>query len=131
VFPYTQVAWDPDESIWNFVRASNYGGGDFIQWSSNQDVLSPELVTSWIPSGNPTPPTGDPVMELLGSAAITLTCATPGASIRYTTDGSYPAPSKTLYTAPITGLLAGTIVRTAAYATGLNPGDVTELIITE
>ena len=40
--------------------------------------------------------------------ALTLACGTSGASIRYTTDGSYPSPAKTLYSVPITGLEAGT-----------------------
>lgn len=65
-----------------------------------------------------------------GGETLTLTTATSGAAIYYTTDGSYPAPSQTLYTAPIAGLDAGAVVRTAAYLAGLNPGDVTELLIT-
>lgn len=62
---------------------------------------------------------------------LTLTCATSGAAIRYTEDGSYPAPAKTLYTAPFTVPEVGTVIRAAAYKTGLNPGDVTEFTITE
>jgi hypothetical protein len=73
--------------------------------------------------------TGTPVVTPYHS--LTLTCATAGASIRYTTDGSYPSPAKTLYAAPIAMPAAGTIVRAAAYKTALNPGDVTELLITE
>lgn len=68
----------------------------------------------------------DPEMQL------SLTTATPGAAIRYTTDGTYPTPSNgTLYTAPVTGLLAGTEVRAAAYAAGLNPSDCLEFTVTE
>jgi hypothetical protein len=62
---------------------------------------------------------------------ITYTCATAGASIRYTTDGSYPTPDKgTLYSAPFAAPPVGTTVRAAAYKTGLNPGDCLEFNIT-
>ena len=64
-------------------------------------------------------------------ASLTLTTATPGASIRYTTDGSYPTPTNgTLYTAPFPPPAVGTTVRAAAYKTGLNPGDCLEFNIT-
>jgi len=63
---------------------------------------------------------------------MTLTCATAGASIRYTTDGSYPTPGNgTLFSAPFAAPDAGTLVRAAAYKTGLNPGDCTDILITE
>jgi len=57
-----------------------------------------------------------------------LTCGTAGATIYYTTDGSYPAPGaggSLGYTAPLV-LAAGTRVRCAAYVISQNPGDVLE-----
>jgi hypothetical protein len=64
--------------------------------------------------------------------ALTFTCTTAGATIRYTTDGSYPTPAKgTLYSAPFPPPPVGTTVRAAAYKTGLNPGDVLEFDIRE
>jgi hypothetical protein len=66
-----------------------------------------------------------------GGASLTLACATAAASIYYTTDGSYPdSTNGTLYTAPFALPDAGTVIRAAAYKTGLNPGDVTELVVT-
>lgn len=63
---------------------------------------------------------------------IALACATPGSQIRYTTDGSYPAPAAaTLYAAPFASPAVGTVIRAAAYKSGLNPGDVTEILITD
>jgi hypothetical protein len=66
-----------------------------------------------------------------GGSQLTLTTATPGASIRYTTNGTYPTPAAgTLYTAPFPPPPVGTTVRAAAYKTGLNPGDCLEFNIT-
>lgn len=58
-----------------------------------------------------------------GPATVTLTCATAGASIWYTTDGSYPGsnpvacPTAVQYTAPFAAA-AGTLVRAAAELSG-------------
>jgi hypothetical protein len=122
----TTVAWDG--GAWTIEHAD---GNYLFDYVAEEDVATPDLVELWQPAAAGM--SGTPVLTLsaTGAAALTLTCATAGAAIRYTTDGSYPSPSKTLYTAPIAGLAAGTIVRAAAYATGLNPGDVTELLITE
>ena len=49
---------------------------------------------------------------------MTLTTATSGASIRYTTNGSNPASTSTLYTAPLT-LNASATVKAKAFKTGL------------
>ncbi len=70
-----------------------------------------------------------------GVTPVTLTCATAGASIYYTTDGSYPAPTHAaalVYATPI-GLLStdvGKTFRSAAYAADCNPGNALEFIIT-
>ena len=55
---------------------------------------------------------------------VTITCETPGAVIRYTTDSSEPtATTGTLYTGPVT--VTGTIVlRAAAFKSGLMPSDI-------
>jgi len=60
-----------------------------------------------------------------------LACGTAATTIYYTTDGSYPEPTAgTEYTAPLAGLQVGTLIRAAAYATGMNPGDVIGLNVT-
>lgn len=69
--------------------------------------------------------------EAPDASTLALTCATPAAAIRYTTDGSYPAPTANLYTAPFAVPAAGTVIRAAAYVTGQPPGDVLEFSISE
>ena len=59
------------------------------------------------------------------ASAVTLSCATPGARITYTTDESYPQPGNpaaTTYTAPF-AVTAGTKVRAGATAAGMKPSD--------
>ena len=57
------------------------------------------------------------------STNVALACATAGATIRYTLDGSNPSSSSTEYTAPI-ALTATTTVKARAYAEGMNPSAV-------
>ena len=54
--------------------------------------------------------------------AVTITTSTPGAEIRYTTDGSLPDETGTLYTAPIT-IPTTTVLRARAFKTGLLPSN--------
>jgi hypothetical protein len=61
---------------------------------------------------------------------LTLACTTENSQIRYTTNGAYPGERALYYSTPIPGIPAGTTIRAAAYAPGMNPGDVTELLIT-
>ncbi len=59
-----------------------------------------------------------------GQDYITLSCSTAGASIRYTTDGSTPAPdSGILYSAPFI-INSSITIKAIAYKTGLNPSAV-------
>jgi len=57
------------------------------------------------------------------TASVTLSCATEGASIYYTIDGSVPTDSGTLYTAPVV-LTATTTIKARAYATGKGPSGI-------
>jgi hypothetical protein len=63
--------------------------------------------------------------ELGASLTVELACATTGASIYYTTDGSAPTSASTLYdaTSKIT-LSATTTVKAIAYKTGMIPSEV-------
>lgn len=83
-----------------------------------------ELVTStytWIQVATPVAsPTGGGVVY---GSTVVLTCATAGASIYYTTDGSTPDNTDTLYTGPIT-ISADTTLKAIGYKTNYEPSDV-------
>jgi hypothetical protein len=66
-----------------------------------------------------TPPAG----TYIGTVAVTLASATPGATIHYTTDGSNPNASSPQYTGPIV-LTATTTIRAIATANGQIDSDV-------
>lgn len=53
-----------------------------------------------------------------GAVSVALACATPGAAIRYTTDGSEPTATSTAYAAPI-NIAATSVLRARAFAPGL------------
>ena len=80
-------------------------------------------------------PTVAPVISpnggnFIGSQSVTLTSTTPGAAIRYTTDGSTPSSTTgTIYTGAIT-LSATTTVKAIAYAAGLTDSSVTTATFT-
>ena len=57
------------------------------------------------------------------TASVTLSCATEGASIYYTIDGSVPTDSGTEYTGPII-LDATTTIKARSYATGKGPSGI-------
>lgn len=84
-----------------------------------------------------TPRTAGPQASV-DAGVCTLTTATAGADIWFTTDGTFPADSRTaldpisneavnaassLYLAPF-AVSSGQIIRAAAYKTGFNPGEV-------
>nr|AOE10990.1 conserved hypothetical protein [uncultured bacterium] len=49
-----------------------------------------------------------------GAQSVTITCSNPAATIRYTTDGSYPTPASTAYTGPI-NISTTTVLRATAF----------------
>ena len=68
-------------------------------------------------------PESDTAAEFETSASVTLTCATNGAAIYYTLDGTTPSESSTLYTGPIE-LTRTTTVKARAILSGYARSDV-------
>jgi len=121
-------------STGDFLIGGYNGGGN--RWSGIIDevrlsnaVLAPYqfLVTlsGPVPLGKPAidPASGsyaDPV-------SVTMTCATTGAEIRYTLDGSPPTTTSTLYTAPFS-VATTTTVKAQAFKTGTPDSEVATAI---
>jgi hypothetical protein len=80
--------------------------------------------TAASPTYSPTPGT------FTGSTSVTISSATAGASIRYTTDGSTPTSTLgTLYAGPVT-ISASTTFRAVAYASGMADSTVSSATYT-
>ena len=60
-----------------------------------------------------------------GAVDVTVSTATPGAIIRFTTDGSDPTATSPAFTAPLR-LISDTFLKARAFATGVNPSSVLE-----
>jgi hypothetical protein len=58
-----------------------------------------------------------------GTQSVAITCTTPGAAIKYTTDGSVPTAASPLYSGPITVSSTKTI-KAYAYCAGMTDSDV-------
>ena len=79
-------------------------------------------------SGGPTETVATPAFSpaacsFFPSTNVALSCATAGATIRYTLDGTAPTASSTPYSTPIP-LAATTTVKARAYAEGMSPSAV-------
>jgi len=76
-----------------------------------------------------------PLTVVQGAGTVTLTCATAGAEIWYTTDGTTPSSklagnaSSYLYTGPVP-VLSGDVVRAAAYASGYEKSPSKYIVVT-
>jgi hypothetical protein len=102
---------------------SQYWTSDFAQvYSKLIEIAIEKGVIAASSATQVAAPTFSPVAGAFASAQnVTLTSATAGAAIYYTTDGSTPTTASTLYTAPVTinggapGVLTTTVIK--AYAT--------------
>jgi len=62
--------------------------------------------------------------EFTNQATIVMSCESAGCTIYYTTDGSVPTPSATLYTEPVVVTTTGTVVKCVSVADGKSTSDV-------
>ena len=91
-----------------------------VNWNSVRSRLASAKV-DYIPAAAPVIDIQDGMM--------TMTCATAGATIRYTLDGSAPTKDSTVYTGPVT-IEKGTTVKAYAIASGYNASAVMQLTYT-
>ena len=119
------------------LNRTNADADFFIGAELTGTKIHPEIVR-YFPNSTPNGP--NPATGLLGYVAdtkfslergfydtpqtVAITCATPGATIRYTLDGSPPGPSiGNIYTAPLE-ISTTTILRATASAPGLQPTNI-------
>lgn len=75
-------------------------------------------------------PSFDPAGDTYSSAqSITITCATAGATIRYTTDGNDPTPSSAVYSSSIS-ISSNTTIKAIGYKEGWTPSSISSAIYT-
>jgi lysophospholipase L1-like esterase len=97
--------------IVEYIVENNYGNA----WG-NITLMAATLVSAVTPTVS-TPTITPPGGTYTNSVDVALATQTPGASIRYTTDGSEPTVSSTLYSASIT-LMQSTTLRAKAFLAG-------------
>lgn len=111
----TEQASATSLNYWTVMVHSTYGGevvvDDFSISGATESVAAP----SFSPGGG----------TYGSSQSVTITSATSGASIRYTTDGSTPTSSSgTVYSSAVS-IASNTTLKAIAYKSGLNDSSVT------
>lgn len=93
-------------------------------WISSSTASADYVLTSIAP-----PQIDPPGGNYTSAQTVTVTCATAGAEIRYTLDGSDPNENSSLYTAPLT-VAASMVMKARAFLAGKNPSEVTQAVFT-
>ena len=96
------------------------------------DFSDPPSIGAYEYADRAAKPTFDPGAgtEFVGSIEVTIACATAGATIYYTTDGSRPTASSAVYSGPIT-LTERTTIKARAYAEGVGPSAVSTALFSD
>ena len=109
-------AWSPDGSRIAFARDD---GESCDIWVVNADGTGLSRLTCQVAT-----PTFDPDGgTYTGSQSVTIACATAGATIRYTTDGTVPTETSPVYTEPIT-IESSLTLKARAWKAGWFPSHV-------
>lgn len=85
-------------------------------WTPSLVATAAYSITGTVATPVISPPTG----TYTSTQSVTISCATAGAQIRYTTNGAEPSASSTLYNAPITIAASGTLKAKAFLANWAN-----------
>jgi uncharacterized repeat protein (TIGR02543 family) len=106
---------------YSFSGWNTQPGGNGTAYAANETLTMPSadvtLYATWAALPQAATPTFSPAGGTFASAqTVTISCATPGATIRYTTDGTQPsATAGTVYSGPIT-ISSYAVVQAIAYA---------------
>lgn len=103
-----------------FINANN-GDGQVVVDNVSWTAFNPNMVA--------TPDFSYPAGQYFNAIDVEITCETPDASIYYTTDGTDPTTSSTIYTEPIT-IATSTTLKARAYAAGLDPSSIAQAVYT-
>lgn len=88
-------------------------------------ITGKELITVDCDQVKAATPVFDPPAGDRGPLTVTISCATPGAEIHYTTDGDIPTTSSPLYSSPLY-LETTTTLKARAFKSGLEESDLVE-----
>jgi hypothetical protein len=112
-----QMQWLADDKCiyLQMFTGAGYAGTYFLDYSNvTVQTTLPKVAN----------PTFSPAPDVYTSSQqVSISCATTGASIRYTTDGNDPTESSTLYSGSIPVAQTATL-KARAYKTGMLPSDV-------
>jgi hypothetical protein len=124
---YTTNGNDPTESSSLYSGAISVNSTTTIKARAFKSGYTPSSIVSSTYNINAqtvaTPsfyPTGG---SYTSAQSVTISCATSGATIRYTTNGSTPTETSSQYSSPI-NIAASTTVIAKAFKTGLNPSSI-------
>lgn len=108
----------------DYINSNGYGG--LIVWEISGDTSNYEMTSLAFQKliGSNVQTAAAPVFSPAGGTyasaqTVTISSATSGAEIRYTTDGTEPAASSPLYSSPLT-VSATTTVKAKAFKSGMN-----------
>jgi hypothetical protein len=128
---YTLDGNDPDESstLYTAPNTITVAATTTIKARAYMDGMDPSVIATadyTIDLPDVAEPQISPPGGVYATAQmVTITCATPGAQIRYTTDGTTPDQGSPLYRGSFS-VPATTTVRARAYATDMDPSPIAE-----
>jgi N-acetyl-beta-hexosaminidase len=95
--------------------------GFLTNWTPSATVTGVYTITGTVATPTFNPPAG----TYQTAQNVSISCATPGATIRYTTDGTDPTATSTIYTAPIAcPLNSSTTIKAKAFKTDWTPSTI-------
>ena len=132
---YNLTRIEISQGKWNTGNSADEGTLTSTSWTGETHILVITIAGNTqfknmnvtIAKANANAPVA-PVIEgespFVGSTEVTITCATNGASVYYTTDGNDPTSSSTLYQGPFT-INESVTVKAIAYSEGGVPSTIT------